>query len=130
MPQNPARIRGSRARFGLIWGMVRARIQARHDPVAASRWGEGMRQRVQEDQDREMRRLEEEIEEIWQGELGRLWQWKERVDWGLLREHVAGLAQMQADDLRPGSKKWEIVEGVIGMLGELGDAVGQDGRVD
>ena len=80
-----------------------------------------MRQRAQEDQDREMRRLEGEIEEIWQGELGRLWRWQERVDWGLLDKQVEGLIQMQADDLHPGSRKWEIVEGVIGMLGELGD---------
>jgi len=76
---------------------------------------------VQTDQHRELWNLEKEIEWLWQGELGELWRWKEKVDQLLLAQQLDDLALIQADDCREGSGKWLALEGVMNLLGGLRD---------
>jgi len=117
---------GSREKFWLLWARRRAMIQAIHDPVAAAKYGEGARQATQRIQDERIAELERVITWAWEGELGDLWRWADRVDQQLLVRQLEDLALIQADDCRVGSGKWLALEGVMGMLGGLRDWL--DGR--
>jgi len=97
-----------------------------HDPVAAAKYGEGARQATQRIQDERIAELERVITWAWEGELGDLWRWADRVDQQLLVRQLEDLALIQADDCRVGSGKWLALEGVMGMLGGLRDWL--DGR--
>jgi len=94
--------------------------------VAAAKYGEGARQATQRIQDERIAELERVITWAWEGELGDLWRWADRVDQQLLVRQLEDLALIQADDCRVGSGKWLALEGVMGMLGGLRDWL--DGR--
>jgi len=117
---------GSKEKFWLLWAPCRAMIQAIHDPVAAAKHGEGMRQATQRIQDQRIAELDIAIQYAWEGELGDLWRWADRVDQQLLGRQLGDLALIQADDCRMGSGKWLALEGVMNMLGSLRDWL--DGR--
>jgi len=117
---------GSREKFWLLWAPRRAMIQSQYDPVAAAKYGEASRQATQRIQDERIAELERVITWAWEGELGDLWRWADRVDQQLLVRQLEDLALIQADDCRVGSGKWLALEGVMGMLGGLRDWL--DGR--
>lgn len=115
----PNIVPGSREDFLNLWGSRRAAIQALHDPVACrSRGMHGLAEVVQQTQNMAMKIMDQDMEWVWAGELGKLWQWAQRVDLGLLREQLDELARIQTG---PGALKWEALEGVMNMLGELRD---------
>lgn len=118
----PKPIPGSREDFLNLWGSRRAAIQAQHDPVACrSRGMHGLAEVVQQTQNMAMKIMDQDMEWVWAGELGKLWQWAQRVDLGLLREQLEGLETIQAEHCIPNSYNWQILEGVMNMLGELRD---------
>lgn len=104
-------------------------IQSIHDPVAAAKYGEGMRQATQRMQNERIALLELDIQYAWEGELGELWRWKEKVDQLLLAQQLEYLALIQADDCREGSGKWLALEGVMNMLGGLRDLLDRQSPV-
>lgn len=113
---------GSREGFDRLWASRRAEIISVHCHVAASiRLGAAAREEALERQRQALRALDSEVDRTWQGPIGEIWRWLGRVDLGLLEKQLGDLALIQADDLRKGSKKWETVEGVMNLLGELGD---------
>ena len=112
---------GSKEKFWGLWAHRRAMIQAVHDPVAAARYGEGMRQATQRIQNEAIARLELDIQYAWEGELGELWRWADRVDLGLLGEQLDRLAIVQAEDPLVETPKWQALEGVLNLLGGLRD---------
>lgn len=125
----PKPLPGSREAFLNLWGPRRAAIQALHDPVACrSRGMHGLAEVVQQTQNMAMKIMDQDLEWAWTGELGKLWQWAQRVDLELLREQLDELARIQADDCRTGSRKWEALEGVMGMLGELRDVLEKEAK--
>ena len=119
-------------KYRRLWVDRRGEIQTKYDPVGYRRRGlEGLAQETQRLQDVMMHAMEEDMEWVWQGDLGKLWQWSQRVDLGLLAKHLDALAMIQADDCREGSMKWQTLEGVMGMLGELRNLLekeAKDGR--
>ena len=113
---------GSRAGFNRLWDRQRAQIQSDYDPVAAGiRFGSASREAMLDVQRKQLAGLDRTIEATCQAPLGEIWRWLGRVDRRLLEEQLADLALIQADDLRAGSGKWETVEGVMNLLGSLGD---------
>lgn len=118
----PNIVPGSREDFLNLWGSRRAAIQALHDPVACrSRGMHGLAEVVQQTQNMAMKIMDQDMEWVWAGELGKLWQWAQRVDLGLLREQLEGLETIQAEHCSPNGYNWQILEGVMNMLGELRD---------
>ena len=113
---------GSRESFDRLWASRRAEIISVHCHVAASiRLGAAAREEALERQRQALRAVDSEVDRTWQGPMGEIWRWLGRVDRGLLEEQLAELALIQADDLREGSGKWQAVEGVMNLLGSLGD---------
>jgi len=125
---------GSYAGFNRLWDWYRAQIQSSTDPVALRMRGlHGLADHAQQLQNAQMRELYAAVEYAWHGELGEIWRFLGRIDLKLLEKQLGDLALIQADDLRKGSKKWETAEGVLNLLGELGDllrrlAQGQRGK--
>lgn len=113
---------GSREGFWALWARRRAEIISVHCHIAASiSLGSAAREDALEKQRRALQALDSEVERAWQGPLGEIWRFLGRIDQGLLEKQLGDLALIQADDLRKGSKKWETAEGVMNLLGELGD---------
>jgi hypothetical protein len=82
---------------------------------------------AQQLQNARIRNLGEAIDYAWQGPMGEIWRFLGKIDRRLLEKQLGDLALIQADDLRKGSKKWETAEGVMNLLGELGDLLRRTG---
>lgn len=119
---------GSRAGFDRLWARYRAQIQSDYDPVAAGiRFGSASREAMLASQRKQLTGLDRAIDAAWQGQLGDIWRFLGKIDRRLLEKQLGDLALIQADDLRKGSKKWETAEGVLNLLGELGDLLRRTG---
>lgn len=113
---------GSRESFDRLWARYRGAIQASTDPVALRMQGLGMlADQAQQLQNARIRNLGEAIDYAWQGQLGDIWRFLGKIDRRLLEKQLGDLALIQADDCRAGSGKWQALEGVMNLLGSLGD---------
>ena len=113
---------GSRAGFDRLWARYRAQIQSDYDPVAAGiRFGSASREAMLASQRKQLTGLDRAIDAAWQGQLGDIWRFLGKIDRRLLEKQLGDLALIQADDCRAGSGKWQALEGVMNLLGSLGD---------
>ena len=113
---------GSRAGFDRLWSRRRAEIISVHCHIAASiSLGSAAREDALEKQRRALQALDSEVERAWQGQLGDIWRFLGKIDRRLVEEQLGDLALIQADDCRAGSGKWQALEGVMNLLGSLGD---------
>lgn len=117
-------------KYRRLWVDRRAEIQTKYDPVGYRRRGlGGLAQETQRLQDVMMQAMAEDMEWVWQGDLGKLWQWSQRVDLGLLAKQLEVLAWAEIHKIELYAKLangelmgvTDALEGVMNMLGELRD---------